>query len=212
MIEPYGLDFTTDSVLCIKDSSVRITPFPKGLTTIWRNLPLQLFPNFPPGGSIFSEVLWEITWINFRFDLFRLHSHLLFPEDPHPYSARFLKVWQVLEDVEDCDQEKLAYIRSFPESDFGITHPDPDVRLIFLGRFAQLECEWGKPLSPTLSQWKNWSLVQSWRLKFFYIFLRHLSIPLVFFPQFLVMFLLQSLPKILMLDLLTLKFFYFFTF
>ena len=155
IIQPYGLDFTPDGVLCLKDSSVRITPFPKSLTTTWRNLPLQLFPNFPPGGSIFSEVLWEITWINFRFDLFRLDSHLLVPEGPHPYSARFLKVWQVLEDIEDCDQEKLAYIRSFPESDFGITHPDPDVRLIFLGRFAQLECEWGKPLSPTLSKWKK---------------------------------------------------------
>ena len=49
-------------------------------------------------------------------------------------------------------------------------------------------------------------------MKFFYIFLRHLLIPLVFFPQFLIMFLLQSLPKILMLDFLTLKFIYFFTF
>ena len=60
-----------------------------------------------------------------------------------------------MEDVEDCEKEKLAYIRSFPESDFGIIHPDPDVRLIFLGRFAQVECEWGKPLSPTLSKWKK---------------------------------------------------------
>ena len=91
----------------------------------------------------------------------------------------------------------------------------PDVRLIFLGRFAQVECEWGKPFSPTLSKWKkNPELVPcaDQRLKFFYIFLRLLSIPLVFFPQFLIMFLLQSLPKILMLDLLTLKFIYFFTF
>ena len=53
MVEPYGPDFTTNSVLCLKASSVRITPFPKSLTTTWRNLPLQLFPKFPPGGSIF---------------------------------------------------------------------------------------------------------------------------------------------------------------
>ena len=55
MIEPYSLDFTTDSILCLKDSSVRITPFPKGLTTTWRNLPLQLFPNFPSGGLILES-------------------------------------------------------------------------------------------------------------------------------------------------------------
>ena len=158
MIEPYGLNFTTNGILCLKTSSARITPFPKGLTTTWRNLPLQLFPKFPPGGSIFSKVLWEITWVNFRFNLFRLDSHFQVPgsnEDPHAHPTCFLKVWQVLEDVEDCEQEKLAYIRSFPESDFGITHPDPAVRLIFLGRFTQVECEWGKPLSPTLSKWKK---------------------------------------------------------
>ena len=49
MIEPYGLDFTTDGFLCIKASSDRITFFTKGLKTTWRNLPLQLYPKFPPG-------------------------------------------------------------------------------------------------------------------------------------------------------------------
>ena len=78
--------------------------------------------------------------------------HLL---TPLAYSTCFLKVWHVLEDVEDCEQEKLAYIKSFPESNFGITHTDPAVRLIFLGGFAQIECEWGEPLSPTLSKWKK---------------------------------------------------------
>ena len=158
MIEPYGLNFTTNGILCLKAFSVRITPFPKGLTTTWRNLHLQLYPKFPPSGSIFSEVLWEITWVNFRFNFIRLNSLLVVPgssEDLHAYSTCFLKVWHILEDVEDCEQEKLAYFRSFPMSDFGITHPDPAVRLIFLGRFAQIECEWGEPLCPTLSKWKK---------------------------------------------------------
>ena len=162
MIKPYGLNFTTNGILCPKASSIMITPFPKGLTTTWGNLPLQLYPKFPPGGSIFSEVLWEITWANFRFNFIRFNSLLIVPgsnKDPLAYSTCFLKVWHVLEDVEDCEQEKLAYTKSFPESNFGITHTDPAVRLIFLGRFAQIECEWGEPLSPTLSKWKNPELV-----------------------------------------------------
>ena len=61
MIEPYGLNFTPGGILCLKASLVRITPFLKGLTTTWRNLPLQLFSKFPPGGFIFSKVLWEIA-------------------------------------------------------------------------------------------------------------------------------------------------------
>ena len=167
MIEPYGLNFTPDGILCLKASLVRITPFLKGLTTTWRNLPLQLFPKFPPGGFIFSKVLWEIAWVNFRFNLFRPNSHFLVPgsdKDPHAYSAYFLKVWQILEDVEDCEQEKLVYIRSFPESDFIIIHLDPAVRLIFLGGFAQIECEWVNLLallSPNGKKTLNRSLVQS---------------------------------------------------
>ena len=93
MIEPYSLNFTTNGILCLKASSIMITPFPKGLTTTWRNLPLQLYPKFPPGGSIFSKVLWEITWANFRFNFIRFNSLLVVPgsnEDPLAYSTCLL--------------------------------------------------------------------------------------------------------------------------
>ena len=163
MIQDYGLDFTVDGVLCVKGNSARITPFPKGEMTTWRNQRVYLNPKAPPSGSITTEILWEMSWINFRFDLFRLDSLMLVPgekNDENAFSARFLKVWRVLENVEDCEHERLAFVRDFPEADFGITHSDPEVRIIFLHRFAEVVCEWGEALSPTLTKWKrNPSLV-----------------------------------------------------
>ena len=58
--------------------------------------------------------------------------------DKNAFSAEFLEVWRVLEDVEDCEHARLTFFRTFPGANSE--------------RFVEVVYEWTEALSPILTK------------------------------------------------------------
>ena len=149
-LKPLGLSFSKDSVLLCGGYPVT----PSLLVPRWRSEPLQLHADKLPEGSVVTEVLWELTELNFHNCLYELDCHY-FPigMDLEKAARRFDQLGRLWGDEPSSNQ--LSYVRPFPTSDFGLSHSDPDVRAKYLGRLAHLACDWRRPLTPLLAKWKK---------------------------------------------------------
>ena len=150
-IKPLGLSFSEDGILLCGGNPVTAgPPVPR-----WRSQPLQLYPDRLPEGSGVTEVLWELTELNFRCCLYKVDSFYFQIGMNLEKAARRMdqlgRLWG-----DEPRSNHLSYIRPFPDSDFGLSHSDPEERAKFLRRLADLVCDWRRPLTPVLAQWKKY--------------------------------------------------------
>lgn len=158
-LKDFDLDFTDDGILCLKDSAGDKVPFRESPGCSWRDFFIQKEnKGVFPGGSLFPEVMWEITWVNFRIDVLRLDSAVYrHPKegDALTLDARYHRIYEIFFDTPYHGRQSWAYVNPFPSADFGLIDPDLSVRKTYLERFAAVQCEWSYPIGNTLARWKN---------------------------------------------------------
>lgn len=157
-VKPLGLSFRGDgTLLCEGVPLAAASPVAR-----WGSQPLQLLDGAFPSGTIVTEVLWELSELNFRWSLVELDSQLFRPtvinKDKDAIMDALNDRYYTLCTIfggDDCGLYPLAYIRPLPQSPFGLNHDDLAIRAEFLHRLARLVFDWNLPLTPVLAQWKR---------------------------------------------------------
>lgn len=161
-LQHHNLDFTDGGALCLKDSRYHVSPLSgvTGVTWLGHHIPEHQQTRLP-GGSLVAEMLWEITWLNFRGDVMRLdqvayrNSTPQGRRDVNDLEARYQMLYSIFHDWEYTGKQDWAYISPFPQADFGLIHQDINVRAKFIRRFATVQSQWSYPTSDTIARWIN---------------------------------------------------------
>lgn len=150
MVEYFGCSLSRDGQLELPSAGATQGGMTEG-EPIWKGKVVECSGTQLPKGTVFTEAMWELYELNFRFDLVRLDRALTKSAewDAEKQRERQLK-------IENCfpgaDREGFRF--GYPELtavNMGLASDSLESRYFFARRLASLMLDWNTPIPTTIT-------------------------------------------------------------